>query len=165
MKFVFFRSRGPWSATIVGCLLFLFSAGIGRAEGRSATIQAIVIKQAWTRATIEGQRHAAIFLTLLSDTRATLIAASSPMARRVALQEVTVQEGVMRSRLIPSLELLAGRELILKAGGPHLVLTDLLHNLRAGEGVPLTLVFLSAGKTQTITTEVPVYSAATLSAP
>jgi copper(I)-binding protein len=49
-------------------------------------------------------------------------------------------------RQIPGLELAAGKAVELKPGGYHVMLMDLKQAMKAGDSVPITLVFEDAAK-------------------
>lgn len=77
-----------------------------------------------------------------------LVGASSPAADHVELHVMSMDNGVMRMRQMPSFEVPARGELTLKPGGNHLMFLGLKRPLKAGEKVPLKLRFERAGEVQ-----------------
>ncbi len=76
-----------------------------------------------------------------------LIGASTPVAERVELHQMTLDAGVMRMRAIPAIELPAGAEVPLRHGGTyHLMLLNLKRPLVDGDRFDLTLDFERAGR-------------------
>lgn len=76
-----------------------------------------------------------------------LIGASTPVAERVELHQMTLDAGVMRMRAIPAIELPAGAEVSLRHGGTyHLMLLNLKRPLVDGDRFELTLDFERAGR-------------------
>ena len=101
--------------------------------------QEINVSGAWVRGTVEGQKASGAFMELKSSENAVLLGASSPVAGVIELHEMTMDNGVMRMRALPRLELPAGKAVVFKPGSYHIMLLDLKHVLKKGEIVPLTL--------------------------
>ena len=99
------------------------------------------------RATAPGATTGVVFFTISNagNTTDRLLRASTPIAARVALHQMAVDEGMMKMRAVPSLELRPGARLELQPGGYHLMLLDLKQPLKAGEKFPITLIFERAG--------------------
>jgi hypothetical protein len=57
------------------------------------------------------------------------------------LHEMAMEKDVMKMRQIPGLDLAAGKATELKPGGYHVMLMDLKQQIKAGDTVPITLVF------------------------
>ncbi|MEZ5645733.1 MAG: copper chaperone PCu(A)C [Burkholderiaceae bacterium] len=117
----------------------------------------VKVEDAWVRGTVASQKATGAFmrLTALSDVR--LVAAESDVAAVVEVHEMAMENNVMKMRQIPGLDLPAGRTVELKPGGYHVMLIDLKQPLKAGESVPITLVFEDAAKqrfTQQVTAPV-----------
>jgi periplasmic copper chaperone A len=63
----------------------------------------------------------------------------------------------MRMRSLKALDLPAGQRVELRPGGHHLMLLDLKQQLKPGETVPITLVFVGPGqKRETLLVKAPV---------
>ena len=77
-----------------------------------------------------------------------LVAASTPVAERVELHEMTTEGDVMRMREVPAIDLPAGQEVQLRHGQRyHLMLINLRQPLKVGDRFDLTLKFEKAGET------------------
>lgn len=77
-----------------------------------------------------------------------LIGARSDVAASVELHEMSMEDGVMKMRATPEVQLPAGYEVAFKHGqsnGYHLMLIDLKRPLKAGDKFPITLRFKKAG--------------------
>lgn len=105
------------------------------------------ISGGFARATPPGAEVGGGFLTIRNDGSADrLVSASSPLAARVEIHEMAMQDNVMTMRPLPDgLALPAGETVALKPGGFHLMLMGLKQPLAEGETVPLTLTFEKAG--------------------
>jgi copper(I)-binding protein len=107
----------------------------------NAAAQDVTVGSPWVRGTVPGQTATGAFMELTSKADATLVGASSPVASVVEVHEMKIDNGVMKMRPLPRLELPAGKAVALKPGGYHIMLMDLKHPLAKGEHVPLTLKF------------------------
>jgi hypothetical protein len=113
----------------------------------------VTVKNPWARGTVVGQTASGAFLELQSSDNATLVGAASPVAGVVEVHEMSMDNGVMKMRAIPRLDLPAGKTVALKPGGYHIMLMDLKKPLKKGESLPLTLKFEGQNK-KTSTIEV-----------
>lgn len=100
----------------------------------------LAVRDAWLRATVPAQTVAGAFMQLTSSVDTRLIEASSPAARVVEIHEMAMEGNMMKMRQIPGLDLPAGKPVMLRPGGYHLMLIDLKGQLKDGEAVPFTLV-------------------------
>jgi hypothetical protein len=85
-------------------------------------------------------------MQLKADASARFVSASSPAAKTVEIHEMTMDNGLMKMRAIPGVEIPAGQSLALKPGGYHIMLIDLKQPIKAGDVVPVTVVFESLDK-------------------
>lgn len=124
----------------------------------ATTVHAQVqVHDAWIRATVPQQKGTGAFMQLQSAQDSKLVSASSPVAPIVEVHEMAMSDGVMRMRQIPALALPAGKTVALQPGGYHLMMMDLPQQLKAGDSVPLSLVFEGKdGKRETVEVKVPV---------
>jgi len=99
------------------------------------------VKDAWVRATVPQQKATGAFMTLDSTLDSRLVGATSPVSAHVEIHEMVMRDDVMKMRQVPSIALPAGQVVELKPGGYHIMLLDLKQQIRAGDQVPLTLVF------------------------
>jgi copper(I)-binding protein len=110
---------------------------------------AVKIEGAWVRGTVAQQKASGAFMRLTPSQDTRLVSASSPLAGVVEVHEMAMDKDVMRMRAVPALALAAGKTTEFKPGGYHVMLMDLKQPLKAGDTVPLTLVFEDAGKVRT----------------
>ncbi|SFJ53558.1 copper chaperone PCu(A)C [Jannaschia pohangensis] len=102
------------------------------------------------RATPPNAPVAGGFVTIVNhgETDDTLVSASieGPLAERVELHEMTMNEGVMTmSEVAGGIAIPAGETVILAPGGLHLMLMGLTEPLTAGDTHLVTLTFAEAG--------------------
>lgn len=128
----------------------LIAAFLASALTTAASAQ-VTVSNAWVRATVPQQTATGAFmqLTAAKDTR--LVSVSSSAVPTVEVHEMSMQDHVMKMRQIPALTLPAGKLVELKPGGYHVMLMDLKQPMKAGDTLPLTLVFEDeAGKRETV---------------
>ena len=115
------------------------------------------VKEAWVRGTVAQQKATGMFAQISSAAGGRLVAVASPVAGVAEIHEMAMDGSVMRMRAVPALELPAGKTVELKPGGYHVMLMDLKQQVKAGESVPLTLVFENkAGQRETVQVTAPV---------
>lgn len=117
----------------------------------------VTVTDAWVRATVAQQKATGAFmqLTAAKDTR--LVAVTTPLTPKAEVHEMAMQDNVMRMRQVTALELPAGQLVALKPGGYHVMLLDLPGQVKAGDTVPLTLVFEDkTGARQSVEVKAPV---------
>lgn len=109
----------------------------------------IKIEKAWTRATPNGAKAGGAFL-LVTNTGGEadrLIAASSDVAAKVEIHEMSMKDGVMKmQQLEAGLEIAPGATVELKPGGFHIMMMGLNKTIAEGDMVGITLEFEKAGK-------------------
>ena len=128
----------------------------------SPALAQVKVSDAWVRGTVEGQRATGAFMTLISPTPATLVAAASPAASAVEMHQMTMDAGMMRMRPVDRVPLPAGQTVELKSGGYHLMLMSLDRPMRVGDTVPITLTIEDgAGKRTTVQVNATVRPLAT----
>lgn len=109
----------------------------------------IVIDRPWSRAA--GANATGVgFLTIRNTGAATdrLLSASTPIARRVELHNMTMDGAVMRMRAVEATPVPANGTVQLAPGGLHIMLIGLTQPLVQGQRAPLTLRFERAGEVQ-----------------
>ena len=114
----------------------------------------VAVLDAWARANAPGQTVGAAYMTLISAQDSTMVKVESDIAGTVQIHSMSMDNGVMKMRMLEELPLPAGKAEKLAPGGFHLMLFDLKKPLTAGESVKLTLTFRdNAGKvTQQVVT-------------
>jgi copper(I)-binding protein len=131
------------SLTLMACLV----GSTVRAEEVKAGD--LVISQAWSRATPNGAKIGAGYLTIENKgtTADKLIGSSADVAGKVELHEMAMNDGVMKMRPVEGgLTIDPGKTVKLAPSGYHLMIMDLKSPLKQGEKVPVTLEFEKAGK-------------------
>ena len=111
----------------------------------------VKVTSAWARATVAQQKVTGAFARIESPQAARLVAVTSPVAARVEIHEMAMDDGVMKMREVDTIAVPAGQAVELKPGGFHLMLMGLTKQVQPGEAVPLSFVFEDkAGKRQTV---------------
>lgn len=103
----------------------------------------------WARQTAPTQKSGGGYLTIRNGGSSSdrLLAATSPISKRVELHTMAVEKGVMRMRPVPGgIPVPAGKLVELKPGGLHLMFVDLKRPLQIGETFPVTLRFERQGR-------------------
>lgn len=78
-----------------------------------------------------------------------LISASSPLAGRVQIHEMTMKGDVMKMRTLPDgLTIPAGATVAMTPGGYHLMFLQVPVPFAEGQTVPTTLIFQNAGRVE-----------------
>lgn len=107
------------------------------------------IDHPYARPTIANLRTSTAYLTLENKGKSAdkLISLSSPVAQSVEMHTMSMENGVMKMREVPSIELKPGEKVTMRPGdGYHLMLMGLTQPLKAGNKFPMTLSFEKAGK-------------------
>lgn len=134
-----------WVLTAVGMIVVGLPLVI-QAGGR------VMIDNEWARATIGQSLNGVVFMTL-TDTSGqgdTLVAAASPVAAVTELHVHRLVNGIMQMYAVKSVQIPAGRSIILQPGAEHIMLMGLKQPLREGETVPISLTFAHAGIVETM---------------
>jgi len=107
----------------------------------------LAVERGWIRApALPGGNGAAFFVVVNDGAADRLIAAESPIARRVELHTHRAEDGVMRMRPVAAVEVPARGRAELRPKGDHVMLIGVDRLLAPGERIPLTLVFENAGR-------------------
>ena len=124
--------------------------------------QTVEVKNAWVRATVQGQKATGAFMQITAPAASTLISVSTPVAGVAEVNEMKMDGDVMRMRpLAKGLELPAGKAVQLQPGGYHLMLMDLKLPLQKDTTIPVTLTLQdSKGVQSSQELRVPVLTAA-----
>ncbi|MEB0139990.1 MULTISPECIES: copper chaperone PCu(A)C [unclassified Undibacterium] len=119
-------------------LSLLSAAAIAQAE--------IVVQEAWVRATVAQQHATGAFLQIRSSQDVRLVAVQTAAAGISEVHEMKMENDVMKMRALPYLDIAAGKTVELKPGGLHIMLMDLHGQAKAGEKLPLKLIFETKDK-------------------
>ncbi|MCK6404968.1 MAG: copper chaperone PCu(A)C [Rhodocyclaceae bacterium] len=104
------------------------------------------VKTPWVRGTVAGQKATGAFMELASPAGTVIVGAASPAAGVTEIHEMKMDDGVMKMRAIPRLDVPAGKPVSLVPGGYHVMLMDLKQPLKKGDIVPITLQVESKDK-------------------
>ena len=117
----------------------------------------INITDNWVRATAEGQDVGAAYMTITSASDKSLVKVEHSVTDSVDIHSMSMENGVMKMRMLDQLALKANTPNKLTPGGFHLMLFDLRKPLKAGESVSFTLHFKNqAGKDSLATVSSPI---------
>ncbi|MBN9340610.1 MAG: copper chaperone PCu(A)C [Comamonadaceae bacterium] len=130
---------------------------LAAAMAAAAAAQAqVTVKDAWVRATVAQQKATGAFMRLESTQDTKLVGASSPLTATVEVHEMLMQDNVMKMREVPAVEVPAGKPVDLKPGGYHIMLLNLQQQVKAGDNIPLALVFEDKdGQRSTVSVQAP----------
>lgn len=129
------KSAAMKRLTLIATLLFAATAAAADIE----------ISDAWVRGTVAAQTATGAFMNIRSKSDLALVGVSTPGAD-AELHEMRLENGIMKMRAAPRVELSAGKTLSLKPGGYHIMITGLKKALQPGERLPITLTFEDAAK-------------------
>ena len=101
----------------------------------------IEIKNQWVRASNDGQDVGAAYMTIVSNEDTSLITIDSDVTDVIEIHSMSMENGVMKMRMLDTLDLVAGKPTELSPGGFHLMLFDLKKPLTAGNEAHFTLHF------------------------
>ena len=110
----------------------------------------VKITDNWVRATQQGQEVGAAYMTLTSNTDTSLTSIETPVAGSVEIHSMSMDNGVMKMRMLEQLDLKANTPNQLAPGGFHLMLFDLKKALKVGDSVHFSLHFKDAQHKETI---------------
>lgn len=128
-----------WFAFLVLLTLATFSlTGHAAAKLPAETVK---ISDAWVRSTNPGQAVGAAYMTLTSPKDTALTAVESDASKSVEIHSMSMKNGVMKMRMLETLDLTANKPYALAPGSFHLMLFDLKKPLAEGEVVNFTLHF------------------------
>lgn len=106
----------------------------------------IQIRGAWTRATVPGQDTAMVYMSISSTQNATIVGASSKVARTVEMHNMEHKGGMMKMFEVKSISLPANERMDMSLHGYHIFMAGLKAPLKAGGTLPLTLNIEMADK-------------------
>jgi len=113
---------------------------------------AIVVEQAWARASLTANGVAYVSFHNTGKTADRLVGVRSPVARRAELHTHLMDKGIVRMRPLKSIEVPPGAPAVMRPGGDHIMLVGLSRKLKRGERFPITLRFAAAGEVTVMVT-------------
>jgi periplasmic copper chaperone A len=126
----------------------LLPMGATGQEPSRYTLGPLVIEAPWIRATPAGAQVAGGYVKITNNgqTPDRLIGGSLPVAADVQVHEMSMNDGVMKMRMVKDgLEIAPGKTVELKPGGFHLMFTGLREPLVDKQTIKGTLRFEKAG--------------------
>jgi periplasmic copper chaperone A len=133
----FFR-RGYCAAAVLAGLL----------AGTAHAAELLKVLDPWAKATVPGQKVGGVYMELVARENLRLIGVKSKAAETAEVHQMKMENGMMRMRAVPFLELPAGKPVKLQPGGYHVMLFDLRQSLVAGQKLKLELTVEDASKHQ-----------------
>jgi copper(I)-binding protein len=133
-----------------------FALALSIAFAASAAAQ-VSVREPWIRATVPAAQATGAFMELVSTQDVRLVDVSSPAAGIVEIHQMSMQGDRMMMSAVDGIDLKAGKPVALASGGYHIMMMDLKRQMKAGETVPMTLVFQKKDKQrETVEVQVPV---------
>ena len=102
------------------------------------------VGDAWVRATVAGQQATGAFMTITAGSDSKLLSAQSPVAKTVQIHQSTMKNDVMSMQPVEFVALPAGKAVTLDPHNYHIMLIDLVEQVKEGDKVPLTLTVENA---------------------
>ena len=118
------------------------------ASAHDYTIGSLQIAHPWARATPKGATVGGGYMKITNNGSAPdrLIGGSTPVAERFEVHEMSMDDGVMRMRMLKNgLEIKPGQTVELKPGSLHVMMVNLKQPIQEGQRFKGTLVFEKAG--------------------
>lgn len=122
-------------------VLAVLLAGVSSLHADSVRTSQVTVEGAWVRE--PAGRITGGYLTLKNPTikPVTLKEASTPAAKFTEIHRMVMRGDAMQMEKIDSLVIPPGQTVVLRPGGLHLMLIELVRPLKAGERIPLELTF------------------------
>ena len=112
------------------------------------------VDDAWVRATVAGQQATGAFMTITASSDSKLISAQSPVAKTVQVHQSTMKNDVMSMTPVEFVALPAGKAVILDPHSYHIMLIDLMKQVKEGDQVLVNLTVENAkGEKESIKVE------------
>jgi len=132
------------SAILTCAAVFSLISTVGIAH--EYKIDNLLVEHPTVRLTISS-RPAAGYMVIhnMGDTSDRLISASSSAAKHIELHRSIMKDGIMKMRPVKGVDIPAKSQVAFKSGGYHLMVFGLKAGTKAGDKIPLTVVFKNAG--------------------
>ena len=127
-------------------VLIILCPSLAQALDSIKNNELVSLKNAWVRPSNPGQEVGAAYMTFLSSQDTTLISVESDITNAIEIHSMSVENGVMKMRMLDTLELQAGKPYKLEPGGFHLMLFDLKKPLIRDDQVKFVLTFKKKNK-------------------
>lgn len=112
----------------------------------------LLLEEGYFRVPMPGQNMTAGFFSATNqgDMDCQLIAADMPDAGRVELHTHIQEDGLLKMREVPYVDLPAGKRVLFKKGGLHLMVMELKREIFSGEELDLELHFNDGSSTPAV---------------
>ncbi|MCV9996952.1 DUF1775 domain-containing protein [Pararhizobium sp. YC-54] len=130
-------------------------SGMGATDGAPVKIGSLEISGGAVKAMLPGAKVGGGGFVIKNDGGEddTLLSVESPVAGRVEMHEMNMQNEVMKMRKLESgITIPAGETVTLQSGGLHLMFMDVEKPFAEGDTIPVTLTFEKAGKVDYVLT-------------
>ena len=131
-------------------LLFVVSVVGALSVVAQAAQPQIKVDDPWVRATVPGQSAGGLFMILYTDTPVELVSGSTEIAAAIEIHTMKIEGDVMRMQQVKSLPVTPQHPVALAPGGYHIMLMGLKRQIKAGDQVPVQLVFQTATGEKTV---------------
>lgn len=121
---------------------------IGLLAGMAHAAELVKVLDPWARATVPGQKVGGVYMEIVARENLRLTGVKSAAAETAEVHQMKMENGMMRMRAVPSLDLPAGKTVKLAPGGYHIMLFDLKRSLVTGQKLRLELTFEDVSKRQ-----------------
>jgi len=147
------RKLSAFLATLAGSVAMLAAA--------AGTPPALVVTDAWARATAPGAPVGAVYLVLDNSAGKAdrLLSVSTDRAERCEVHTMIADGDLMKMRRVDPLRVGAGERVVFEPGGLHVMLMGLGSPLVEGETLKLVMTFENAGILQVEAQVVPATAA------
>ena len=119
---------------------------IGLLAGPAHAAELVKVLHPWAWATVPGQKVGGVYMEIIARENLRLTGVKSAAAETAEVHQMKMENGMMRMRAVPFLELPAGKPVKLEPGGYHVMLFDLKQSLVAGQKLKLELSLEDAAK-------------------
>ena len=116
--------------------------------GAAHAADLVQVKEPWAKATVPGQKVGGVYMKIVARENLRLTGVKSAVAETAEVHQMKMENGMMRMRAVPILELPAGKTVKLEPGGYHIMLFDIRQSLVAGQKLKLELTVEDASKHQ-----------------
>ncbi len=124
--------------------LALCAAG---AAAHEYTLDKLTIGHPWAAASHGAAKTAAVYVTFVNDGAKSdrLLGVTTPVAAHATLHTNEKMGDVNHMQAMPGLDIPAGKTVEMKPGEMHIMLEGLLHPLKEGDKLPMTLKLANEG--------------------
>jgi copper(I)-binding protein len=114
--------------------------------GAAHAADLVQVREPWAKATVPGQKVGGVYMKIVARENLRLTGVKSAAAEAAEVHQMKMENGMMRMRAVPFLELPVGKTVKLEPGGYHIMLFDLRQSLVAGQKLKLELIVEDGSK-------------------